>query len=109
MTSASFLGIYEGCSNTFANAKKLDTQQSWDLPVQNQYETDDWSLPYIVYKYTWNPQTGSFAILIAFRKRIENISEIRGFIKARYKLELNVKSVHDKKGVVNGVIDCVGV
>ena len=38
------------CSKTFANA--MYTRQSRDLPVQNQYETDDLSLLFIMYKYT---------------------------------------------------------
>ena len=77
---------------------------------------DDWSLLYIVYKHAWNPQTGSFAILIAFRctnvlidtalkmvrKRIENVAEIRGYIKTCCKLGLSVKSIHDEICVVYG-------
>ena len=34
------------------------------------------------------------------RKRIENVAEIRGYIKARCKLGLSVKSIHDEICVV---------
>ena len=36
------------------------------------------------------------------RKRIENVAEIRGYIKARCKLGLSVKSIHDEICDVNG-------
>ena len=36
------------------------------------------------------------------RKRIEHVAEIRGYIKARCKLGLSVKSIHDEIYVVYG-------
>ena len=36
------------------------------------------------------------------RKRIENVAKIRGYIKARCKLGLSVKSIHDETCVVCG-------
>ena len=36
------------------------------------------------------------------RKRIENVSEIRGYIKARCKLGLTVKEIHSEIGSIYG-------